>query len=105
MHALGARTYALHFGRGTVGTGAVLRQRDVRIDRVAPAGAHLEVQVRAAHVPGRADGADAGTRGDLGADPDVDPRQVGVPGLGSVRMGDLDLVAVGPVRPGEGHGP
>ena len=67
----------------------------VGVDRVAAAGADLEVQVRAGGVAGGADGADLLAGGDGVAGGDADVGLVAVPDLGAVLEGLDGLVAVG----------
>lgn len=75
-----------------------------RVDVGAVAGSrpHLEVQVRAAAVAGRAGAADPLAAGDLLAGLDAEGREVGVLGVPAVGVPDDDLVAVG-AGPAGGH--
>ncbi len=72
-------------------------ERGVRVDRVAAAGAHLEVEVGAGHVAGGADGPDDLACADLLALADAEAALVAVPDLGAVIEGHHGLVAVGAV--------
>src|SRR5688572_21095760 len=95
------RTTALLTQRRS-GDDAVLDEGLERVDRAAAAGADLEVQVRAGHVAGGADGADDLAAVDALAHRDVDLGLVAEPDLGAVVERHDGLVAVGAVVAGRG---
>src|SRR5204863_4245233 len=103
VHGPGARAFRLRGGRETHARRArdlLLGQRAQRIDGGA-VDAHLEVQVWAGRVAGRADEADANALSDPHADAHVDARQVCVHAALAVAVRDSDeeAVAVTPTRP------